>query len=234
MADDVAVGRMAQDVRRARGLSQVELAARAGVGRETVSRLERGLLEGMSVGALRAISRALAMPSIASIGWRGPELDRLRDGRHAAVVELVARMLTLSGWRLDTEYTFNHYGDRGSVDALAWNAERRALLIGEIKPRIWDLQDMLSALDRKWRVVPMLVARERGWNAASLGLVLFMPELSTHRHLIERHPATFLAKLPDRQVRVRQWIGSPDGELRGVYFLPNSHHIDRRRICPGR
>jgi transcriptional regulator with XRE-family HTH domain len=228
MADDVAVGRMAQDVRRARGLSQAEVAARAGVGRETVSRLERGLLDGLSVGALRAISRGLAMPSIASVGWRGPELDRLRDSRHAAIVEAVARLLSSSGWRLDPEYTFNHYGDRGSVDALGWNADCRALVIGEIKPRIWDLQDTLSAMDRKLRVLPMLLARERGWRAASVGLVLFMPELSTHRHLIERHRATFQAALPDRQVRVRQWLGTPDGDIRGIYFLPDSQQINKR------
>lgn len=225
---------MVRDVRRARKLSQAELAVRAGVGRETVSRLERGLVDGLSIGALRAVSRALAMPSIAPLGWRSPEVDRLRDRDHAGLVEGLARLLLASGWTFDPEYTFNYFGERGSVDALACHPERRALLIGEVKTRIWDLQDMLSTLDRKRRVVPALVGRERGWRAQSLGVVLFMPERSTHRHLIERYAATFDSALPDRQVRVRRWLADPAGSLRGIYFLPDSREIDRRKVPPAR
>ncbi len=138
-------------------------------------------------------------------------------------------MLVASGWLFDPEYTFNFYGERGAVDGLAWHAERRALLIGEIKTRLWDLQATLSVLDRKRRVVPALLAGERGWRATSLGVVLFMPEKSTHRHLIKRHSATFACALPDRQVRVRQWIADPAADLCGIYFLPDSRQIDRRK-----
>ena len=85
MGDDVQVGRMVQDLRISRDLRQEDVAARAGVSRPTVSRLERGLIDGMTVGALRAISRALGMPSIASLGWRTLEIDRLRDRLHASM-----------------------------------------------------------------------------------------------------------------------------------------------------
>jgi transcriptional regulator with XRE-family HTH domain len=232
MADDVQLGRMVRDVRRARKLSQAELADRARVGRETVSRLERGLVDGLSVGTLRAVSRALGMPSIASLGWRGPEMDRLRDRVHASMVERVGRTLLAAGWAFDPEYTFNYYGEKGAVDALGWHAERRTLLIGEIKTKIWDLQDMLSTLDRKRRVAPARLERERGWRAENVGVVLFLPELSTHRHLIERHAATFGGALPDRQVHVRRWICDPVGSLRGIYFLPDSHQTDERKPQP--
>lgn len=161
-------------------------------------------------------------------------MDRLRDARHAAIVEAVARLLLSFGWQVEPEYTFSYFGERGSVDALAWHAERRVLLIGEIKTRIWDLQDTLSALGRKWRVVPMLLQRERGWMTASLGSILFMPDMSTHRHLIERHEATFGGALPDRQVCVRRWLASPAGDVRGIYFLPDSHQIDGRKGLRGR
>jgi len=136
MADDVQVGRVVRDVRRARKLSQARLAERAGLGRDSVSRLERGLVEGLPIGAIRSISRALGMPSLAPLGWRGPEVDRLRDRCHAGLVENVAQLLMASGWAFEPEYTFSYYGDRGSVDALAWHAEHGALLIGEIKTRI--------------------------------------------------------------------------------------------------
>ena len=56
-----------------------------------------------------------------------------------------------------------------------------------------------------------------------------MPEKSTHRHLVERHSATFGGALPDHQVRVRKWISEPDTDVRGIYFLPDSRQIDRRK-----
>jgi hypothetical protein len=43
-----------------------------------------------------------------------------------------------------------------------------------------------------------------------------MPEMSTHRHVIERHAATFTAALPQRQVEVRHWLAHPAGSLRGI------------------
>ena len=43
MGDDVQIGRMVQDVRVARNLRQVDVAVGAGITRQMVSRLERGL-----------------------------------------------------------------------------------------------------------------------------------------------------------------------------------------------
>jgi len=72
MAHEVQVGRMVNAVRISRNLRQADVAARASVSGTTVSRLERGLIDGMTVAALRAISRALEMPPIVSLGWRSP------------------------------------------------------------------------------------------------------------------------------------------------------------------
>jgi transcriptional regulator with XRE-family HTH domain len=229
MSDDYQIGRMVRDVRRSRGLSQQDVATRAGLSRETISRLERGLIDGITIGHLRAISLAVDMPSIASLGWRGPEIDRLRDKRHAALVDSAAGTLARAGWVVIPEYTFSVYGERGAVDGLAWHPVRHALLIGEIKTRIWDLQDLLSTLHRKQRLVPDLLRRERGWRADAIGVVLILSDVSTHRHLIQRHSAIFDAALPDRQVRVRRWLQEPQGDLRGIWFLPDSHQTDTRK-----
>jgi transcriptional regulator with XRE-family HTH domain len=234
VSDDYQLGRMVRDVRIWRGLRQQDVAERAGLSCETVCRLERGLVDGITVGRLRAISRALDMPSIASLGWRGAEVDRIRDKRHAALVEAVAGALSRSGWVVVPEYTFSVYGERGAVDGLAWHPARRALLIGEIKTRIWDIQDTLSTIDRKRRLVPELLRRERGWRAESVGVVLIMPEVSTHRHLIERHAATFGAPFPDRQIRVRRWLEAPEQDLRGIWFLPNSRESGTEKASPAR
>jgi transcriptional regulator with XRE-family HTH domain len=226
MGDDVQVGRMVQDLRISKGLCQEDVAARAGVGRPTVSRLERGLIDGITIGKLRAISRAMGMPSIASLGWRSPEIDRLRDRLHASMVEQVGVTLKAAGWDLVPEYSFNQYGERGSTDILAWRSASKALLIVETKTRLVDLQDTLASLDRKRRLVPGAAARDFGWRPQLVGVVLVFPDMSTHRHVVSRHEATFAAALPHRQVEVRRWLAQPNSSLRGIWFLPISHDED--------
>lgn len=226
MGDDIRVGRVVQALRVTRNLRQEDVAARAGVSRPTVSRLERGLVDGMTVGSLRAISRALRMPPLVVLGWRSPEVDRLRDRLHAAMVEDVVSILNAMGWETRPEHSFSHYGERGSVDVLAWHAAAKALLVVETKTRLWDLQDLLSTLDRKRRLLPGLAASEFGWQARVIGVVLVLPEVSTHRHVVDRHAATFRAALPQRQREVRGWLAAPAGNLRGVLFLPISHDDD--------
>ncbi len=230
VADDFTLGRLVKDVRLSHDLRQEDVAARAGVSRESVSRLERGLADGMTIGTLRAISRGLGMPSIVALGWRAPELERLRDRLHAALVEYVAGVLLAAGWEIAPEHSFNHYGERGAVDILAWHPLRQALLVVETKTRLWDLQDTLVRLDRKRRLLPELAGRDRGWHARVLGVVLAMPEVSTHRHVVERHANTFGAALPDRQLELRRWLKRPDRDLRAIWFLPISrqNHIGQR------
>ena len=203
---------MVRDIRLARELRQEDVASRAGCSRGTVSGLERSFVESMTVCTLRAISRALGMPLIVSLGWRSPEVERLRDRLHAAMVEHVVSTLAGLGWETAAE--------RGWADVLAWRPAERALLVVETKTRLWDLQDTLGALDRKRRLLPGIAARELDWRARAVGVVLVLPELSTHRHVVARHSATFHAALPARQVEVRNWLSSPTRDLRGLWFLP--------------
>ena len=65
------------------------------------------------------------------------------------MVEYLVDLLTREGWIVEAEFTFNDYGDRGSVDLLAWQPGRRALLIVEVKTSLTDLQAMLMSLSRK-------------------------------------------------------------------------------------
>jgi len=74
--------------------------------------------------------------------------------------------------------------------------------------------------------MPGLAAAEWGWWSQSVGIVLVMPEMSTHRHVVEQHSATLEAALPDRQLAVRAWLDEPSRDLRGIWFLPISHQDD--------
>jgi transcriptional regulator with XRE-family HTH domain len=231
MPDDVGAGRQVAAVRLSRNRTQSDVARRAGFTRPVVSRVERGLLDGVTVGTLRSLSRALGMPPLVAVGWRGPEIDRLLDEAHAALVEATVALLVRHGWIVVTEYSFNHFGERGAMDILAWHPAAATLLIVEIKSRLWDLQDMLGALDRKRRLVPGLARREFGWNADSVGVLLVMPETRSHRASIERHRATFRTASPLGQVDVKRWLERPIGGLRGILFLNNVPQASTRQLA---
>jgi hypothetical protein len=62
--------------------------------------------------------------------------------------------------------SFSRYGERGSIDVLAWHPRRRALAVFEVKSVTPDMQAMFVGLDRKGRLAPG-IARERGWEPAA-------------------------------------------------------------------
>ena len=221
--NDVSVGRVFRAVRRRRGWRQVDVARAAGLSQQAVSLIEVGKIESSGLRHARRIGTALGLTLDIQPRWRGADLAQLLDERHAAVMELVVRHLRARGFQIVVEYSFNHFGDRGSVDVAAWHAGSRALLIVEVKSTIVDLQDLIGALDRKVRVVPTLLAKEHGWRALSVGRIVALPEGSTNRDAVERHAATFAATLPARTRDVLGWIKKPAGPLAGFWFLRDTN-----------
>jgi transcriptional regulator with XRE-family HTH domain len=73
--EDAQVGAVLQAVRIRSGRSQREVAVAAGIGRSTVSLLERGHLRGASVGAIRDVASVLGMSVALAPRWRGAELS---------------------------------------------------------------------------------------------------------------------------------------------------------------
>jgi transcriptional regulator with XRE-family HTH domain len=223
--NDLAVGRLLRLARGRRRLRQADVARIAGVHQGTVSLAERGQLGALTVRTGRSIASALEIDLQFEPRWRGPALDRLRDAGHAAAVEAVAGELARHGWDVLIEVGFSRYGERGCVDVLGWRADRRALLIVEVKTSLVDLQATLGAIDRKRRIVPGELARERGWRPAATGVVLVVVDSSTARDVAARHRSTFESALPGRTVAVRHWLESPTGDLRGLWFLRPTHGV---------
>ncbi|MCI0346058.1 MAG: helix-turn-helix domain-containing protein [Chloroflexi bacterium] len=213
------LGRLARAARHRLGLRQVDVAARAHTSESTVSRVERGDLRTIRWADLERACAVVEVRVDLSATWRGAEGAALLDREHAALVELIVRELAEADWLTVVEYGFNHYGDRGSVDILAWHASSRSLLIIEVKTQIVDVQELHSSLAKKVRVVPDLVARDRGWVASSVSQVLVVGATRTARRVIERHRATFDSALPARTVEARRWIQHPSGRLAGVMFV---------------
>jgi transcriptional regulator with XRE-family HTH domain len=219
--DVAGFGRSIRAIRRKKGWTQARLAEKAGLSPTAISRVERGGAQTLSMGVLDRIAKAVEANLSIKLYWHGEDLDRLLDAAHAGLVEQVIVLLKAHGWEIIPELTFNDYGERGSIDIVAYHSGHQALLVVEVKSVVPDLQAMLAGVDRKVRLAPKLV-RDRGWVVHHTSRLLVLPADSTARRRVERHAATIGEAFPLRTVGVRRWIREPESAMGGVLFLASS------------
>ena len=154
-----------------------------------VSRLERGRIAAMAVGSVREIAQALDAEVLLVVRWRGGELDRLMDEGHATLVGRAVEILQSLGWETRSEVSYSIYGERGSIDVLAWHAPTRTLLVVEVKSELISVEETLRVHDAKLRLAPRIAAERFGWQATATARLLVLPDLSTARRRVLRHRA---------------------------------------------
>ena len=186
----------------------------------------------MAVGHLDHIATALGATLQVQLRWRGEQLDRLIDAAHAAIQQSVAAMLTEFGWIVRVEVSFNHYGDRGRIDIIAFHPGRRIVLIVEVKSGIGDLQEMLGRLDTKFRLATR-IARDLGWTNVTACVPAFViGDTRAARRTIAAHSALF-AQYPRRGRQALAWLRNPTAQapMGLLWFMnhPDSHRVHRRR-----
>ena len=220
--DDQRVGAVFRAVRIRRGWRQLDVANRAGVSSSLISLIERGHIASATLDRLRRVAAVLEIRLDVVARWRGGELDRLLNSRHAALSEDVAKWVTdLRDWVVIPEVSFAYYAERGVIDLLAWHASSRTLLVIEIKTEIVDLQEMLGTLDRKSRLA-LRVARDRGWNPRGVATWLVVAEGTANRRRVANHRALIRSALPAAGSEMRMWLRHPSGSIRGCSFWSNS------------
>jgi transcriptional regulator with XRE-family HTH domain len=219
---------------------QVDLAGRARVSQSAISRLELGRGASMSVADIARVADALDIRLTLDAWWRGGDVSRLLDAHHASIVDYVVGRLRGLGWHVRLEYGFNHFGERGSVDIVAWHAMTRTLLLIEVKSRLADLQELLATFARKLRIVPRLVADSERWAPLHVGRLIVLPGTHANRAAVERHANIFEATYPARAAEVHRWLRRPVGAIAGIWFvspgaLPRTRTRDHRprRPAPG-
>lgn len=217
--DDRTVGLVLRALRRRRGWTQAQVAARSACSKSLVSNVERGHLAGVAVQTLRSLFGAVEARVLIEPRWRGAELDRLLDAEHAVIAAGTARRLERYGWASLQEVTYAFGTERGSIDVLGVDASRRAVLVCEIKSDIPSAEATGRKLDEKRRLAS-LIARERlGWTPAHVGTVLALPESTRLRDLLAG-PAEVLAQMfPVDSRRVTAWLRQPVGSLAATWFL---------------
>ena len=239
--DDPTLGRLVRVLRHRRGWRQDDLARRAGVGRTAVGDLERGQMDGMRLTTVRRILTALGLSVEAAVRGLGADLDRLLDARHAVLVGSCARWLGRSGWETRSEVSYSEWGERGSIDLLAWHAASRTLLVIEVKTELASVEATLRKHDEKVRLAAKVALQRCGWPAMTVARLLVLPADRTQRRRVARHAAVLDGVYPDRSTVVRRWCRSPDGSLDGLVFLTDVAGGDgtfrrgrRERVRPAR
>lgn len=148
----VSVGLRVRALRRHKRLRQEDVARLARVSRGLVSKVERGLLDNVQIGEVDRIVSALGGSFDLRVRWHGEQLERLLDDAHARIVDFVVALLRAAGWEVLVEASFSQWGERGSIDVLAYHRATRILLVIEVKSVVPDNQAMLYDLDRKTRL----------------------------------------------------------------------------------
>ena len=219
-------------LRRRRRWRQQDLGTRAGLSRDAVSRAECGAVEGLTVGSLSRMVDALGGTLVVEVRWQGAELDRLIDREHALLQGAAARRLATRGWIVQAEVSFNHHGDRGSCDLVAWHAGTRTLLVVEVKSRIGNLQKLLQRLDGKARLGGIL-AQQLRWPVPRQAVrALVLPDGRTSRRVLDSHAALFGAFVMRGRLALA-WLRAPATVEGGLIWFEQPADSDAGRTMRG-
>jgi transcriptional regulator with XRE-family HTH domain len=230
--DDLALGRLLRKLRIRLGWPQHVVAAKAGISRTTYSEIELGRFDGISLGRLRKVAAVLEVRLVLEPRWRGAGVDRLLSSGHAAMSEAVTRLLLDAGWEVRPEVSFNHFGERGVVDLIAWHAESRTLLLVELKTELADINALLGITDRRRRLARQ-IAEPFGWTPATVSQMVIVAEGRTNRRRLAEHRTVLRAAFPSDGRAVPGWLAQPRGSLSALWFLPDSGpSVERRAAAP--
>lgn len=195
----------------------------------TVSLVERGHWQSLSVRTVRRIAEAIDV-RIEVIGrWRGGDANRLLSRRHSLLAESFARfMAAQSGWVAEPEVSFAVYGERGVIDSLGWHAVHSHLLVVELKTEFTDVNEALGTLDRKTRLA-RTVASGRGWRPLRVSTWLIVSDTRTNRRNAAEHATLLHSRLRSDGRQLRAFLLNPMTATTGLAFWTDSNGSSGRQ-----
>ena len=187
----------------------------------------------MSLDRLRSVAAVLEVRLVLEPRWRGAAIDRFLSSGHAAMAEAVSRLLLDAGWEIRPEVSFNHFGERGIVDIVAWHAATRTVLIVELKTELADVNELLGVQDRRRRLAAKIV-EPFGWVPVTISQMVVVADSRTNRRRLADHRTLLRAAFPSDGRSVAGWLARPEGPLSALWFLPNSGASVKRRAAAPR
>lgn len=140
---------------------------------------------------------------------------------------MLVELLQPLGWVVLNEVTFAVFGERGSIDILAWHPPTRTLLVVEVKTEIASAEEMLRRHDVKVRLAPRICRERFGVNPLSVARLLVVEDSTTNRARTVRLGA-LLGAYPLRGRELRKWLANPTGQVGGLLFLNTARGGGRR------
>jgi hypothetical protein len=205
-------------------MRQLDVAVAARVAQTTISLIERGHLDRMAIRTVRKVFAVVDARFESVVTWRGGAIDRLLDERHSLVVGAVADILRADAWQVELEVSYSVYGERGSIDILAYHPATRTLLIIEVKTELTSVEETIRRHDVKVRLGAQIAAERFGWPVdRSADRLLVVLDTSANRRRVVRHDGTLGVAYPVRGRGIRRWLRRPAGPLRGLSFLAISN-----------
>ena len=141
---------------------------------------------------------------------------------------MVAR-LRADGWEVATEVSFNVFGERGSIDILAFHPTTGALLVIEVKTVVPDVRRHARRRSIGRSGWPPGSRRDRGWRVDTCRRDCWSCRTtSTARRRVDRPRGDVRGtRFPSRNVEVNRWLRAPSGPLAGLLFLSDGHRGGR-------
>jgi len=220
---DVEIGLRLRALRVRARLTQGQAAERAGISQATWSRIERGHIGQAAVDTVRGAFAVVEARLDLTPRWRGGEIDRLRDDRHARVVGANVGLLDRGGWQPLVEVTFSEFGERGSIDVLGLRRADAAALICEDKATFNSAEETVRVLDTKTRLAAKIVYDRAGWRPLHVSRLLILEATMTNRRRVAAHEAVLARAFPLRGDAARAWLRDPVGSVSALLFVSTSH-----------
>ena len=232
--DDASLGRVFRAVRIRLRLRQCDVAENAGLGVKRISRLEHGHVDEIGVDELRALCRALEIRLELVPRWRGADLDRMLDARHASLHDqLAGRLEACAGWESAAEVSFSIYGERGVIDRLAYHRAAEMLCVFELKSVLADVSGLMGQTDRYRRLAP-IVARDRGWAPVrAVSCWVLVADTDTNRRRLAAHGVALRGSYPADGRRLRKWLRDPAERVSGLGFIAEEPSGTSKRTTAG-
>jgi transcriptional regulator with XRE-family HTH domain len=193
------IGAEVQAMRERRGWARTELAARAGLGRMVISRIERGATN-LDLEVLQRIGIGLSRPVIVTFGRDLAELPA--DAGHLAIQELVLSLGRAAGYGGSFELPTRPSEPWRSVDVCLANQVEHRLLLVECWNTIGDMGAAARSSERKRADLEAVTAGRWGTDG-SVGLLWVVRATARNRALVERFPEVFAARFPASS---RAWV----------------------------
>jgi DNA-binding XRE family transcriptional regulator len=190
------LGREVRSSRQRRGWTQQQLAERAGLDRQVISRIERAVVR-LDVDLLQRIALALGRPLDIRFGRDATE--ETADAGHLGIQELVLRVGRGCGYTGTFEVQTRPAEPWRSVDVGLADPTRRILLLNECWNTFGDLgASARSSMRKLAELEDMAVAR---WGEdARVGLVWIVRATRRNRALIARYPEVFASRFPGSSI----------------------------------